>query len=110
MSSRGEGGGERGGRRRKRRELSDEQKQEITEAFSLFDSDKDGAVDYHELKVTSILYFPPETMLLWSLLSLSLTYFSLFSVQPSAYGADYTQAQLGAMMATYLTVIDSPSS
>ena len=28
----------------------------------------------------------------------------------SAYWADYTQAQLGAMMATYLTVIDSPSS
>ena len=43
---------------------------------------------------------------------------SLFSVQPydggrsaiSAYWADYTQAQLGAMMATYLTVIDTPSS
>ena len=43
---------------------------------------------------------------------------SLFSVQPyedgrsaiSAYWAGYTQAQLGAMMATYLTVIDSPSS
>ena len=27
-----------------------------------------------------------------------------------AYWADYTQAQLGAMMATYLTVIDSPCS
>ena len=46
-----EGGGERGGRRRKRRELSEEQKQEIREAFSLFDSDKDQALDYHELKV-----------------------------------------------------------
>lgn len=34
-----------------RPELSDEQKQEIKEAFELFDSDKDGAVDYHELKV-----------------------------------------------------------
>ena len=43
--------GERGGRRRKRRELSEEQKQEIAEAFALFDSDKDQAVDYHELKV-----------------------------------------------------------
>ena len=39
---------------------------------------------------------------------------SLFSVQPyeggrsaiSAYWADYTQAQLGAMMAMYLTVIE----
>ena len=39
------------GRRRKRRELSEEQKQEIQEAFNLFDSDKDQAVDYHELKV-----------------------------------------------------------
>lgn len=34
-----------------RPELSEEQKQEIKEAFELFDSDKDGAVDYHELKV-----------------------------------------------------------
>ena len=37
--------------RRKRRELTEEQKQEIEEAFNLFDSDKDQAVDYHELKV-----------------------------------------------------------
>ncbi|KAK7063568.1 EF-hand [Favolaschia claudopus] len=34
-----------------RPELSDEQKQEIKEAFELFDTDGDGAVDYHELKV-----------------------------------------------------------
>ena len=34
-----------------RPELSDEQKQEIKEAFELFDTDKDGSVDYHELKV-----------------------------------------------------------
>ena len=46
-----EGGGERGGRRRKRRELTDEQRQEISEAFALFDSDKDQSLDYHELKV-----------------------------------------------------------
>ena len=38
------------GRRRKRRELSEEQKQEIVEAFNLFDTDKDQAIDYHELK------------------------------------------------------------
>ncbi len=38
-------------RRRKKRELSEEQKQEIREAFNLFDSDKDQALDYHELKV-----------------------------------------------------------
>ena len=38
-------------RRRKRRELTEEQKQEILEAFNLFDTDKDQAVDYHELKV-----------------------------------------------------------
>lgn len=36
-------------RRRKRRELSEEQKQEIVEAFN-FDTDKDQAMDYHELK------------------------------------------------------------
>ncbi|KAJ6562985.1 Ca2+-binding EF-hand protein [Mycena sp. CBHHK59/15] len=34
-----------------RQELTDEHKQEIKEAFELFDTDKDGAVDYHELKV-----------------------------------------------------------
>ncbi|KAF7325458.1 hypothetical protein MKEN_00394100 [Mycena kentingensis (nom. inval.)] len=34
-----------------RQELSDEQKQEIREAFELFDADKDGYLDYHKLKV-----------------------------------------------------------
>jgi hypothetical protein len=34
-----------------RPELTDEQKQEIKEAFELFDTDKDACVDYHELKV-----------------------------------------------------------
>ncbi|KAJ7690577.1 hypothetical protein B0H14DRAFT_2486831 [Mycena olivaceomarginata] len=34
-----------------RPELSDAHKTEIKEAFELFDTDKDGAVDYHELKV-----------------------------------------------------------
>ena len=34
-----------------RPDLTDEQKQEIKEAFELFDTDKDGCVDYHELKV-----------------------------------------------------------
>lgn len=38
-------------KRRKKREVSEEQRQEIKEAFELFDTDKDGAVDYHELKV-----------------------------------------------------------
>ena len=32
-------------------DLTDEQKQEIREAFELFDTDKDGAIDFHELKV-----------------------------------------------------------
>ncbi|ORZ34443.1 centrin 3 [Catenaria anguillulae PL171] len=32
-------------------ELSDDQKQEIREAFDLFDSDKDNLLDYHEVKV-----------------------------------------------------------
>lgn len=31
--------------------LSEEQKQEVKEAFELFDTDKDGSIDYHELKV-----------------------------------------------------------
>jgi len=31
--------------------LSDDQRQEIKEAFELFDTDKDGAIDYHEFKV-----------------------------------------------------------
>lgn len=31
--------------------LTEDQRQEIKEAFELFDSDKDGAIDYHELKV-----------------------------------------------------------
>ncbi|KAF2460466.1 hypothetical protein BDY21DRAFT_280408 [Lineolata rhizophorae] len=32
-------------------ELNEEQKEEINEAFALFDLDKDGYIDYHELKV-----------------------------------------------------------
>ncbi|XP_072020802.1 centrin-3 isoform X1 [Amphiura filiformis] len=42
---------DKGRRRAKRRELTEEQKQEIKEAFELFDTDKDKAIDYHELKV-----------------------------------------------------------
>ena len=38
-------------KRRARQELSDEQRQEIKEAFELFDTDKTGTIDYHELKV-----------------------------------------------------------
>ncbi|TPX43315.1 hypothetical protein SeMB42_g04776 [Synchytrium endobioticum] len=38
-------------RRQQRPELTDEQKLEIKEAFELFDTDKDNALDYHELKV-----------------------------------------------------------
>lgn len=34
-----------------RPELTDEQRQEIKEAFDLFDTDKSGSIDYHELKV-----------------------------------------------------------
>ena len=42
-------------RRRKRRELSEEQKQEIVEAFN-FDTDKDQAMDYHELKTAEAFF------------------------------------------------------
>lgn len=38
-------------RQQQRREVSEEERQEMAEAFSLFDTDKDGALDYHELKV-----------------------------------------------------------
>lgn len=38
-------------KRKKRRELTEEQKDEIKEAFELFDTDKDKEIDYHELKV-----------------------------------------------------------
>ena len=38
-------------KRRGRFELTDEQKQEIKEAFDLFDTDKTSSIDYHELKV-----------------------------------------------------------
>ena len=39
-------------RRPPRVELTDEQKKEIRDAFDLFDSNRDGAVDVHELKVS----------------------------------------------------------
>ncbi|CZT98531.1 centrin-3 [Plasmodium falciparum NF54] len=39
-------------RRRGRNEITDEQKNEIKEAFDLFDTEKTGKIDYHELKVT----------------------------------------------------------
>lgn len=39
------------GATKRRRELTEEQRQEIKEAFELFDTDKDNAIDYHELKV-----------------------------------------------------------
>ena len=39
--------------KKKKIKLTDEQKQEIKEAFALFDTDKDEAIDYHELKVCS---------------------------------------------------------
>jgi centrin-3 len=38
-------------RPRRRHEISEEQRQEVKEAFDLFDTDKAGAIDYHELKV-----------------------------------------------------------
>ncbi|KAF4659411.1 Centrin-3 [Perkinsus olseni] len=37
--------------RRRRPEISEEQKQEIKEAFDLFDTSRSGSIDYHELKV-----------------------------------------------------------
>lgn len=39
------------GRRRNRTELREDQIAEIKEAFELFDVDKMGKIDYHEIKV-----------------------------------------------------------
>ena len=38
-------------KRRARPDLSDDQKQELREAFDLFDAEKKGSIDLHELKV-----------------------------------------------------------
>jgi centrin-3 len=40
-----------------RQEITDEQRHEIKEAFELFDTDKDGYIDYHELKVDLALHW-----------------------------------------------------
>ena len=37
-------------------DLSEDQKQELREAFELFDSDKTGSIDLHELKVLFIYF------------------------------------------------------
>merc|ERR1712048_400496 len=37
--------------KKQRREISEDQKAEIREAFDLFDTDKSGIIDYHELRV-----------------------------------------------------------
>ena len=37
--------------KKQRREISEDQKAEIKEAFDLFDTDKSGIIDYHELRV-----------------------------------------------------------
>lgn len=38
----------------KKKELTEDQKDEIKEAFELFDTDKDKEIDYHELKVSPV--------------------------------------------------------
>lgn len=40
-----------------RQEPTEEQKLEIKEAFELFDTDKDSALDYHELKVFILQFY-----------------------------------------------------
>ncbi|KAF1333114.1 Caltractin-like protein, partial [Globisporangium splendens] len=52
----GAGAGKNGGamrRRRAKQELQDDQKKEIKEAFELFDTERSGSIDYHELKVAT---------------------------------------------------------
>lgn len=51
MSSGTSGTGQKIGMSNLKAELLNEQKQEIREAFSLFDMNNDGLLDYHELKV-----------------------------------------------------------
>ncbi len=60
-----------GGQRKKtgpKPELTEEQKQEIREAFDLFDADGTGTIDAKELKVSKISSAKLSTMLLWCLL------------------------------------------
>ncbi|CAD5125224.1 DgyrCDS13463 [Dimorphilus gyrociliatus] len=46
-------------KKKKRKELSEEQKQEIKEAFSMFDGDNDNNIDYYECKTAmKALGFP----------------------------------------------------
>lgn len=47
----GIGAGSTAAGKKKKFELSEEQKQEIKEAFELFDTDKNSLIDAHELKV-----------------------------------------------------------
>ena len=54
--------------------LTEDQRAEIQEAFDLFDTDKSGSIDYHELKVAMrALGFPvrKEEVAEWSLQSLT---------------------------------------
>ncbi len=43
------------GKKAAKPELSEDQKQELREAFELFDADKTGSIDLHELKVKCLL-------------------------------------------------------
>ena len=47
-----------GSLKKSKSDLSEDQKQELKEAFDLFDADKTGVIDLHELKVRTIVYFP----------------------------------------------------
>ena len=40
---------------KKQKELTEEQKQENREAFDLYDTDKSGSIDYHELKAAMLM-------------------------------------------------------
>lgn len=41
--------------RRVKQELQDDQKKELKEAFELFDAEKNGNIDYHELKASALI-------------------------------------------------------
>ena len=44
-----------GSLKKSKSDLSEDQKQELKEAFDLFDADKTGVIDLHELKVKTML-------------------------------------------------------
>ncbi|XP_063279867.1 centrin-3 isoform X1 [Prinia subflava] len=89
-------------KKKKRRELTEEQKQEIKDAFELFDTDKDRAINYHELKssrISSLL----EATVTWVVLDTLLVMVTLFPVMVAmrALGFDVKKADVLKILKDY---------